>query len=133
MADAAAAAAFELFSRDGGFFDQTGARVSVKGVNWFGLETHNFALHGLWAVNMEETLDFVAQHFNAIRMPFSCELALDLDGKRPDNINYGVNPGLEGLTTGACMDAFVRECAKRGILVMLDMHRLAAAKDIPDL
>ena len=28
---------------------------------------------------------------------------------------------------------FVQECAKRGLLVMLDMHRLAAAKDIPEL
>ena len=28
---------------------------------------------------------------------------------------------------------FVNECAKRGLLVMLDMHRLAAAKDIPEL
>lgn len=95
---------FELFSRNGGIFDEKGERVSIKGVNWFGFETHNFALHGLWSVNMEETLDTAAQHFNAIRMPFSCELALDLDGKRPDNINYGANPGLEGLTTGQVMD-----------------------------
>lgn len=99
-----AAADFELFSRDGGIFDASGARVSIKGVNWFGFETHNFALHGLWAVNMEETLDIAAAHFNAIRLPFSCELALDMDGKRPDNINYGVNAALEGLTTGQVMD-----------------------------
>jgi hypothetical protein len=58
---AAAATAFELFSRDGGIFDEAGRRVSIKGVNWFGLETHNFALHGLWSVGLEETLDFVAQ------------------------------------------------------------------------
>ena len=29
--------------------------------------------------------------------------------------------------------SFINECAKRGILVMLDMHRLAGAKDIPEL
>lgn len=28
---------------------------------------------------------------------------------------------------------FVQECAKRGLLVLLDMHRLAAASDIPEL
>lgn len=28
---------------------------------------------------------------------------------------------------------FVQECARRGLLVLLDLHRLAAAKDIPDL
>ena len=44
------------------------------------------------------------QHFNAIRMPFSAELALDLDGLRPDNINYGATPELQGMTTGQVMD-----------------------------
>jgi hypothetical protein len=28
---------------------------------------------------------------------------------------------------------FVQECAKRGLLVMLDMHRLVAANEIPEL
>ncbi|GBF95880.1 1,4-beta-glucanase [Raphidocelis subcapitata] len=128
-----AAAAFELFSREGGIFDNEGNRVSIKGINWFGLETSDFALHGLWMVNMNDTLDFVAEHFNAVRLPFSCELALDMDGKRPGNINYAANPELQGLTTGQVMDRFVEECAKRGLLVMPDMHRLAAAKDIPEL
>lgn len=130
-------------------------------VSQFGFETHNFALHGLWSVNMEATLDIAAQvgagkgggaaevgvrageasawrrrstphvsgastqhaaappahthrpqHFNAIRMPFSCELALDLDGKAPDNINYGTNPTLQGLSTGAVMDR--RACVWAG-------------------
>jgi hypothetical protein len=44
------------------------------------------------------------QHFNAIRMPFSAELALDMDGKVPGNINYAANPELKGLTTGQVMD-----------------------------
>ena len=34
------------------------------------LETADFALHGLWCVNMMATLDFVATAFNAIRLPF---------------------------------------------------------------
>lgn len=32
-----------------------------------------------------------------------------------------------------CACRFVQECAKRGLLVMLDMHRLAAKNDIPEL
>lgn len=44
------------------------------------------------------------QHFNAIRLPFSAELALDMDGKRPGNIDYYSNPELKGLTTGQVMD-----------------------------
>jgi hypothetical protein len=37
-------------------------------------------------------------------MPFSAELALDMDGKCPGNINYAANPELKGLTTGQVMD-----------------------------
>jgi hypothetical protein len=30
------AESFELFSRDGGLYNQNGERVRIKGVNWFG-------------------------------------------------------------------------------------------------
>jgi hypothetical protein len=53
---------------------------------------------------MQELLDFTAQHFNAIRLPFSAELALNLDARQPGNIDYGANPELQGLTTGQVMD-----------------------------
>lgn len=38
---------FELHCRDGQIWwgDQ---QVCIKGINWFGLETADFALHGLW-------------------------------------------------------------------------------------
>ena len=73
--------------------------------SWFGLETSDFALHGLWCVNWISTLDFVAANaFNCLRVPFSAELALDLDGKRPGNIDASANPDLAGLTTGQVLD-----------------------------
>lgn len=54
--------------------------------------------------NMQELLDFTAQHFNAIRMPFSAELALNMEQRTPGNIDYAANPDLAGLTTGQVMD-----------------------------
>lgn len=54
--------------------------------------------------NLNRLLDFTAQHFNAVRMPFSCELALNMDNRRPGNIDYSANPELEGLTTGQVVD-----------------------------
>lgn len=54
--------------------------------------------------NMQELLDFTAQHFNAIRMPFSAELALNMESRQPGNIDYAANPDLQGLTTGQVMD-----------------------------
>ncbi|WIA08695.1 hypothetical protein OEZ85_008120 [Tetradesmus obliquus] len=123
---------FELRVQDGGIYWGS-ERVSIKGVNWFGFETADFALHGLWCTNMLQLLDFTAQHFNAIRLPFSCELALNMDARQPGNIDYAANPELQGLTTGQVVDRFIQECARRGLLVLLDMHRLAAAQDIPEL
>lgn len=40
---------FELRVKDGGIY-WGNQRVSIKGVNWFGFETPDFALHGLWYV-----------------------------------------------------------------------------------
>lgn len=56
---------------------------------------------------MCELLDFTAQHFNAIRMPFSAELALNMEARQPGNIDYGANPDLQGLNTGQVMDRLV--------------------------
>lgn len=54
---------------------------------------------------MGTLLDFVAQHnFNAIRLPFSAELALNMDNRKPGNIDYSANPELKGLTTGQVVD-----------------------------
>jgi endoglucanase len=71
--------------------------------------------------------------FNALRVPFSCELALNLDARKPTNIDYGANPQLSGLSSGAVLDYLVAECAKRGIVILLDMHRLNADGQIPEL
>lgn len=55
--------------------------------------------------NMNTLLDFTAQHgFNAIRLPFSADLALNMDARQPGNIDYSANPDLQGLTAGQVMD-----------------------------
>jgi len=123
----------EFFAKDGRIY-QGDQPISIKGINWFGFETSDYALHGLWSVNLEKTLDFVAAAgFNAIRMPFSCELALDMEGKKPTSLNTWANKELVGVTSGQLMDRFIASCASRGLLVMLDMHRLEGAGSITEL
>lgn len=53
---------------------------------------------------MQELLDFTAQHFNAVRIPFSAELALNMESRQPGNIDYAANPDLQGFNTGQVMD-----------------------------
>jgi endoglucanase len=123
----------EFFAKDGAIY-QGDLRAHIKGVNWFGMETEVYAFHGLWAVSMMFVLDFLVQNkFNAVRVPFSAELALGLDTLKCTSINTFANPDFADCTPGRLLDAFVRECEKRGIIVMLDMHRLKGNGGITEL
>ena len=47
-------------------------RVRLKGVNWFGFETNDFVLHGLWSRKLSWMLDLLQSYnVNALRLPFS--------------------------------------------------------------
>jgi endoglucanase len=49
---AAAANPAHAMSVSGGqIYDNAGARVTLKGVNWLGFETETRVVHGLWARN----------------------------------------------------------------------------------
>ena len=111
-----------------------GKHVVIKGINWFGLENPEFALHGLWSVSMESVLDMLVQHkFNAIRVPFSLEFALGLDTLKCKSINISANPSLAGVTAGIMLDRLCEECAKRNILIMPDFHRFTGDGYITEL
>lgn len=109
-------------------------KVKIKGVNWFGIETDVFAFHGLWSVSMKSILDFLQKNnFNAIRVPFSTEVALGLDTIKCKTIDTQANPNMIDWTVGKLLDFFVAECKKRGILVMFDMHRFVGTGNITEL
>jgi hypothetical protein len=67
----------------GQFFGTDGGPITLKGVNWFGFETSNTMMDGLWQGPTALTQDFgtVAYRiqllgFNAIRLPFSFQVTL---------------------------------------------------------
>src|SRR5438132_205456 len=91
-----------------------GQEVRLTGVNWFGLETPNFAPHGLWARNWQDMLDQVAAAgFNCIRLPFSNQV-LDA-GSLANSIDATRNPDLQGLTGLQVMDTIVEGAGRRGL------------------
>jgi endoglucanase len=105
--------------------DANGQEVRITGVNWFGLETNNFAPHGLWARSLTDMLDqVVALGFNTIRLPYSNQLFDPTS--RPNGIDYQKNPSLQGLTGPQIMDTVIGEAGKRGLKVILDRHRPTA-------
>ncbi len=67
---------------NGQFFGTDGGPITLKGVNWFGFETSNTLMDGLWQGPTALTQDFgtVAYRiqllgFNAIRLPFSFQVS----------------------------------------------------------
>ena len=109
-------------------------KIVIKGVNWFGFETEVYCLHGLWSVSMKSILDFIQKNeFNALRIPFSAEVALDLDKIKCKSINTSVNPDLADFSAGQLMDKLVDACHRRGILIMFDLHRFVGEGKITEL
>jgi endoglucanase len=123
----------EFNARNNGIFHGD-RRINIKGVNWFGLETEVYCLHGLWAVSMKSILDFLQKNeFNALRIPFSAEIIFGLDTLKCKAINTAVNSDLTDYTPGKLMDKLVDACHRRGILIMFDMHRFVGTGGITQL
>ena len=102
--------------------DEAGTPVRLTGVNWFGLETANYAPHGLWQRPMDAMLDqIVTLGFNCIRVPFSTQL-FDA-GSKPNGIDYTQNPDLVEKSGPDILDALIHKAGARGLRIILDRHR----------
>ncbi|MFC3126317.1 cellulase family glycosylhydrolase [Pseudoroseomonas globiformis] len=119
-------AAAGFFSTHGNqIVDAAGNPVKIAGVNWFGLESGNFAPHGLWVRGYKEMMDQMkAEGFNTIRLPFSSELLHT--STAPNGIDFGKNPDLQGLPGLGIMDRIVDYAGEIGLRIILDHHRDSA-------
>jgi len=99
-----------------------GQRFNLKGANWFGFETDANVMHGLWSRDYHDFLDYLSSNgFNAIRVPFYLELALN-DATPTGISTSGMNTDLVGLSSLQVMDKIVAAAAARGLLIVLDLH-----------
>jgi len=59
-------------TKDGKIVDDSGKEIQLKGVNWFGFNTGNAVLHGLWTSDFKCHANRIkALGFNAVRLPFT--------------------------------------------------------------
>jgi len=111
-----------LHTRGSSILDPSDHVVTIRAVNWFGLETTNCAPHGLWTLSMGSALDQVRSFgFNAIRLPYANQ-CLDA-GATTSAIDFNQNPTLRGKSPLQVMDAVIAEAGKRGLMTVLDQHR----------
>lgn len=105
----------------GQIYDQSGKRVQLRGVNWFGFETEVKVAHGLWARNWRDMLVQMQKlHINAVRVPVCPDT---LRGTEVGAIDYDLNPDLKGLNSLQVLDKLVRGMSDAGMYVLLDHHR----------
>jgi endoglucanase len=119
--------------------DANNQQVRMTGVNWFGFETGNYVVHGIWSRDYRDMLDQIKSvGFNTIRLPYSNQL-FDASSK-PNSISFaptqkwpqGMNLPLQNMTTGLqIMDEIIRYGGSIGLRFLLDRHRPDSGSQSP--
>jgi endoglucanase len=121
-----------FFSMSGStMVDADGAPVRLTGVNWFGFETANRAVHGLWSRDYRSMLRQVRDlGFNVVRIPWSN--AILEAGSKPNGITFSgadpydgrapMNAPLSGKTSLEVLDLVIAAARELGLKVILDNH-----------
>jgi len=109
--------------------DSNNQPVRMAGVNWYGFETTDHVIHGLWAKDYKAILNTIKSNgYNVIRVPFSNEMVES--NPVPTNLSFNnsgpINTDLQGLTSLQILDKIVAAAGAIGLRVILDNHRSEA-------
>ena len=112
--------------------DSSGTEVRIAGINWYGFETPDYLVHGLWAQDYKTVLnDIKSLGFNVIRIPFSNQMVESdpVPTNYTNNANgVTVNQALVGATALQDLDTIVAYAGSIGLRVILDNHRSEAGE-----
>lgn len=103
--------------------DSNNQAVRIAGINWFGFETSNEVVHGLWSRDYKSMIDQMKTlGYNTIRLPYSDDIFKP--GATANSITfYNMNTDLQGLAPLQIMDKIVNYAGSVGLRVILDRHR----------
>jgi endoglucanase len=111
--------------KNGHIFNEEGQQTNLRALSWFGFETQDFVVNGLWVHPLDWYLDIVKQNnINAIRIPFSAEWIYYNWDIVPNQGIIGADPEMQGKTSIQILDALFDYTEENDILIMLDLHRL---------
>jgi endoglucanase len=110
--------------------DSNGTPVRIAGINWYGFETRDFLVHGLYAQDYRTILTTIKSlGYNVIRIPFSNELVESDPVPTNFTISAGgkaANTALIGQTALTDLDTIVSYAGALGLRIILDNHRSEA-------
>jgi endoglucanase len=105
----------------GKFYNQNNRVMQIRGVNWFGFETSDHVVHGLWARPWKSMISQMKNlGFNAVRIPI-CPATLH--GASVSSIDFSKNPDLANKNSLQILDLVVNEFNRQGFYILLDHHR----------
>ncbi|MFJ9708395.1 cellulase family glycosylhydrolase [Streptomyces sp. NPDC101234] len=104
--------------------DAAGQPVRIAGINWFGFETANYVVHGLWSRDYKSMIDQMRSlGYNTIRLPYSDDIFKSSTVPNSIDFSNGKNADLQGLNSLQIMDRIVAYAGQDGLRVILDRHR----------
>jgi endoglucanase len=111
--------------------DSGGNPVRIAGINWYGFETPDEIVHGLWAQDYHTIInDIKSLGYNTIRIPFSNQMVED--PIVPQNLSFyntgPINTDLKGLNALQDLQKIVDYAGQAGLKVILDDHRSEAGE-----
>lgn len=110
---------------NGQVLDNEGHAFHVRGCSWFGFETPDMVVNGLWAHPMEWYVDVMKRlGITALRVPVSAEwIQLHWDGYPYDGF-LASDPTRRHKMSREILDDLFTLTEAAGIHIMIDMHRL---------
>lgn len=98
-------------------------RYSIRGINWFGMEAGCNCPNGLWVHNTEFYMDLLrVQGFNSIRIPFSYEVAINLDNALLTDCTRA-DPYVQSFSAREYLHHLFYHARIRNMTLLLDFHR----------
>lgn len=114
-----------IWSQKNGQIYRNGSPVMIRGCSWFGFETQDFVINGMYSHTMDFYFDKIKSiGINAIRIPFSAEWIYYNFDKYPYDGMYTADPSLAGKKSIEILDMVFDKAAQNGMVIMLDLHRL---------
>lgn len=112
------------------FFDNS--PIQLRGINWYGLETNNMVMEGLWAQSIDSYLDYFTNNsFNALRIPFSVDLIMFHRNEIPRQDLVSADPEIYNKTSIEILDLLFEKTKQRGLGILLDCHRISMRNPVP--
>lgn len=123
-----------LWSKDGQLVIARSEPFKIKGFSWYGLEERTHPPHilgGLEKISADKVLKFATDYkFNALRIPLAYDLIVENPFSQEGSASFK-NPSLSGKQYLQFVHNFIRKCAERHLLVLLDLHRIDSRKTLP--